>query len=91
VNKPINLYYFYLCIHIFFSTFFTFLFFIFYFLGLAQRSPHGLGWTRPARSMAQASDPAGLQARVVQTTRALHRVKNYLRPVLFSIESNVQK
>jgi hypothetical protein len=74
-----------------FSTFFTFLFFIFYFFGLGSAQPTwaGLDPASPARSMAQASDSAGLQARVVQTTRALHRAKNYLRPVLFSIESNV--
>jgi len=72
VNKPINLYYFYLCIHIFS----IFLFFI-YFWGLGPAQPMwGLGWTQPARpssahvgagpsqpgpawSLAQASDPAG--------------------------------
>jgi hypothetical protein len=51
----------------------------------------GLGPASPARSLVQASDPAGLQARVVQTTRALHRAKvNYLRPVLFSTECQNQ-
>jgi hypothetical protein len=39
-----------------------------------------MGWVRlnqpsPARSLAQASDPAGQQAHVVQTMRALHRAK----------------
>jgi len=52
VNKPINLYYFYLCIHIFFifSTFFTFLFFIFYFLFFwAWLSAAHMGWAGPSR------------------------------------------
>jgi hypothetical protein len=49
-----------------FSTFFIFLFFyfsIFYFFGAgldpARLSPHGLGWTQPSRSLAQASDRLG--------------------------------
>jgi len=56
-------------------------FYIFYiFLGLGQAQPMWLGWARtskasPAWSLAQASDPAGLQALVVQTTRVLHRAK----------------
>ena len=50
-----------------------------FFLG-AESSPARMGWVRlnqpsPARSLAQASDPAGQQARVVQTMRALHRAK----------------
>jgi hypothetical protein len=39
-------YFFYFFYFFYFSVFY-FLFFIF--LGLAQRSPHGLGWTQPAR------------------------------------------
>jgi hypothetical protein len=60
--------------------FYTFYCFIFYFLlffwGWAQLNPHGLGWAvpsrpGPARSLAQASDPAGPhEARVNQITRA---------------------
>jgi hypothetical protein len=54
VNKPINLYYFHSCMHIL-------LFFIF----LGWAGPSG-----PARSLAQASDPAGpfffLPARLLQ-------------------------
>jgi hypothetical protein len=64
--------------------FYFFYFFIFYFFGLGPAQPMcaGLDPASPARPLAQASDPAGLQARVVQTTRALHR--DYLRPVFFS-------
>jgi len=78
VNKPVNLYYFYPCIHIFFLFFYfsispIFYFSIFYFLlflglGPAQPtcSPAGPAW-----SLAQASDPAGPhEARVIQITRA---------------------
>jgi len=44
-------------------------------LGPAQPTWAGLDPAGPAWSLAQASDPAGLQARVVQTMRALHRAK----------------
>jgi len=57
VNKPINLHYFYSCIHIFY---FSVLFFIFYGLGPAQPIWAGLD---PARSLAQASDPAGQKSK----------------------------
>jgi len=48
-----------------------------FFWGLSPAQPAwaGLDSTSPARSLAQASDPAGQQARVVQTMRALHRAK----------------
>jgi hypothetical protein len=68
--------------NVYFYIFYFFIFFLFFcFYFIFELDP-----ASPAQSLAQASDPAGLQARVVQTTRALH----YLRPVLFSIESNVQ-
>jgi len=50
VNKPINLYYFYSCIHI-----------LLFFFWAGSSSAHR-GWagpSGPARSLAQASDPAG--------------------------------
>jgi hypothetical protein len=53
--------------HIFLFFYFSIFYIFYYFWGWA-----GPG---PARSLAQASDPAGLQARVVQTTLALHRAK----------------
>jgi len=72
VNKPINLHYFYSCIHIFlFFLFLCFLFFLFFWAGLvpaqhnffgqgpAQPIGAGLNPASPARSLAQASDPAG--------------------------------
>jgi len=71
VNKPINLYYFYLCIHIFlfflpfllFCFLFFILFFIFLGLGPAQPTWAGLDRASPARLLAQASDPAGQSTR----------------------------
>jgi len=60
VNKPINLHYFYSCIHIFY---FSVLFFIFYGLGPAQPIWAGLDPASPARSLAQASDPAGQKSK----------------------------
>jgi hypothetical protein len=47
VNKPVDLYYFYSCIHIFFYFFIIFIFLCFW--GWAQLSPHGLGSTQPAQ------------------------------------------
>ena len=47
MNKPINLHYFYSCIHIFLF-FQPLLLFCFFFGGWAQLSPHGLGWTQPS-------------------------------------------
>jgi len=54
VNKPINLYYFYSCIHIFYFFYFSFFIYYFIFWGWA-----GLDPASPARSLAQANDPAG--------------------------------
>jgi len=76
VNKPVNLYYFYSCIHIFFyfSISPIFLFFIFFyfllFWGLSPAQPTwaGLDPASPARSLAQASDPAGQK---LKSTREL--------------------
>jgi hypothetical protein len=65
VNKPINLYYFYLCIHIFLFIFYFFYFFyflLFMFLGAGPSSAHvgaGLDPASPAWPLAQASGPAG--------------------------------
>jgi hypothetical protein len=70
VNKPINLHYFYSCIHIFiFSVFLIFL----VFLGAGSSSAH-MGWAGPsqpgpARSLAQASDPAGQDAHNVKVIK----------------------
>jgi len=56
------------------------------FLGLGPAQPiwAGLDLTCQAWSLAQASDPAGKQARVNQLTRVLHSAKviNYLRTIL---------
>ena len=49
MNKPINLHYFYSCIHIFFSIFFTFLFFYFFIFWLGPAQPMWLGWTQQAQ------------------------------------------
>jgi hypothetical protein len=66
VNKPVNLYYFYSCIHIFFyfsiSPIF-FIFLLFWGLGPAQPTWVGLDPASPARSLAQASDPAGQKSK----------------------------
>jgi hypothetical protein len=78
VNKPINLHYFYSCIHIFyffylfyFSVFFIFYFFYFFGLGPAQPTCAGLDPASPAWSLAQASNPAGPhEAHVIQIARA---------------------
>jgi hypothetical protein len=80
VNKPVNLYYFYSCIHIFFyfsisSIFYIFLYFLLFllFLGLGPAQPTwaGLSPAGPAWSLVQTSDPAGpLEAHVFQITRA---------------------
>jgi len=72
MNKPINLCYFYSCIHIFFYFLYPFLFFcffiilllflfyfLFFWLGPAQPTWAGLDPASPARSLAQANDPAG--------------------------------
>jgi len=55
VNKPVNLYYFYLCIHIFFyfSIFLFFYFFIFFytFFYIFRAGPNSahMGWARPSQ------------------------------------------
>jgi hypothetical protein len=75
VNKPINLHYLFLFMHTYFFYFFYFCaFYFFYFLGWAGPGPAqhnffgqgpaqpigaGLNPASPARSLAQASDPAG--------------------------------
>jgi hypothetical protein len=50
---------------LFFYFFFTFLFFIFLFFGLGPTQPTwaGLDPASPARSLAQASDPAGQKSK----------------------------
>jgi hypothetical protein len=71
------------------------LFSSFFWGGLSPAQPAWIGFdsASPARSLAQASHPVGQQARVVQTTRALHRAKviKLHSPCFLILQQEMQK
>jgi len=76
--------------HIFYFFYFFSIFLLFIFLGLGPAQPTwvGLDPASPARSLAQASDPAGPQHAWTSFMRAWHcaKVINYLRTVLNALK-----